>query len=323
MRRTVRLLTGTAVAGALSFLGSPAGPVSTAATVTAADAAPCAPANARVRAGAAHGTDPNTVTAAQASGADADLRARVDHLKQRGALTKKGTAAPGASYTIRTWVHVITRANGTGGVTDQQIRDQIAVLNKAYAGQASAADVATPFRFTLAGVDRTANDDWFDWSLGGDNDDAQAKTALHRGGMADLNLYVAGLADGLLGYATFPHQGALAKDGVVVLSGSLPGGFADPYNQGDTATHEIGHWLGLFHTFQGGCKDDDKVADTPAQADGDNIFFCDETDDTCPAAGLDPVHNYMSYGDDPCLDRFTTGQATRMTQSWLAYRAGK
>ena len=62
------------------------------------------------------------------------------------------------------------------------------------------------------------------------------------------------------------------------------------------------------------------MSDTPYQDDGDNIFFCDESDDTCPAPGRDPVHNFMSYGDDPCLDEFTPGQADRMLLSWQMLR---
>ena len=94
-----------------------------------------------------------------------------------------------------------------------------------------------------------------------------------------------------------------------------------PYNEGDTAPHEVGHWLGLFHTFQNGCTaPGDRVDDTPYQADGSNIFFCRESDDTCRQPGRDPVHNFMSYGDDPCMDRFSEGQGYRMLLSWLAYR---
>ena len=143
------------------------------------------------------------------------------------------------------------------------------------------------------------------------------------GGYADLNVYIAGLGSGLLGYATFPGE-ELALDGLVLLNESLPGGSAAPYNLGDTATHEIGHWLGLFHTFEGGCSEPgDFVSDTPAQLDGDNIFFCNESDDTCPKPGLDPVHNFMSYGDDFCLDRFTEGQNRRQIATWLGQRAGR
>ena len=62
----------------------------------------------------------------------------------------------------------------------------------------------------------------------------------------------------------------------------MPGGTAAPYNEGDTATHEIGHWMGLAHTFDNGCTPPgDMVKDTPYQLDGDNIFFCNESDDTC------------------------------------------
>ena len=65
----------------------------------------------------------------------------------------------------------------------------------------------------------------------------------------------------------------------------------------------------------------DEVADTPYQDDGDNIFECDESLDTCAQPGTDPVHNFMSYGDDPCLDEFTRGQSLRMTLAWLVFRA--
>jgi hypothetical protein len=179
----------------------------------------------------------------------------------------------------------------------------------------------------LKGTDHTANDDWYDWSDPDidPSDNNEAKTALHRGGWADLNVYIAALGDGLLGYATFPTQGNLALDGLVVLNDSLPGGAAAPYNEGDTATHEIGHWLYLLHTFENGCKaPGDEVDDTAYQNDGTNIFECDESLDTCRSKpGRDPVHNFMSYGDDPCLNAFTQGQATRMTNAWQVFRAGR
>ena len=109
---------------------------------------------------------------------------------------------------------------------------------------------------------------------------------------------------------------------MVLLNESLPGGSAVPYNEGDTATHEVGHWLGLYHTFQDGCTyPGDYVGDTPYQLDDVNIFFCNESDDTCPQPGKDPVHNFMSYGDDPCLDRFSRGQAVRMALTWFTWRS--
>ncbi len=153
------------------------------------------------------------------------------------------------------------------------------------------------------------------------SDNTAAKTALRRGGPAALNVYVAKLDGGLLGYATFPG-GSPALDGVVVLNASLPGGSAAPFNLGDTLTHEVGHWLGLFHTFQDGCsKPGDSVRDTPQQSDGKNIFTCNGGLDACSAPGTDPVRNFMNYVDDVCMNRFTRGQATRMSLAWDAFRA--
>ncbi len=221
--------------------------------------------------------------------------------------------------------HVITKRNGTGTVPRAQIRQQLAVLNDAFAGRGAAAGSAqTIFRFQTKSVDYTANNDWYNWSNPevdlSDND--EAKAALHRGGFDVLNVYIANLGDGLLGYATFPFDTTLTDDGVVLLNESLPGGSAEPYNEGDTLTHEVGHWLGLFHTFENGCRyPGDYVSDTPYQDDGDNIFECDETLDTCSKPGLDPVHNFMSYGDDPCLDRFTRDQSLRMALTWFTWRS--
>jgi len=285
--------------------------------------------SARAMHGAGDGRDYNSVSAAEASDLEAALDRQVERLVAAGELTKRGALKnKNKTFTIRTFVHIITAANGTGGVTDAQVAQQMAVINDAYTGSTSSASVPSPFRFELAGIDRTANDAWHDWNLTEDftDEDAEAKEAkraLHEGGYADLNVYIAALGSGLLGYATFP-RGELALDGLVLLNESLPGGTAAPYNLGDTATHEIGHWLGLFHTFEGGCAGaGDHVSDTPAQLDGDNIFYCNEADDTCPKKGLDPVHNFMSYGDDLCLDRFTRGQNKRQIATWLGQRANR
>ena len=156
------------------------------------------------------------------------------------------------------------------------------------------------------------------------------KRKLRRGSYADLNVYTTQQDDNTIGFATLPTRvGAdIAFDGVVIDYRTLPKGEFFPYNEGHTLTHETGHWLGLEHTFRGGCavshSDGDNIADTPAERAPNSGCPPDATD-TCPGSegglqGYDPIHNYMDYTDDSCMDNFTSKQNERMRALFKLYR---
>jgi len=111
-----------------------------------------------------------------------------------------------------------------------------------------------------------------------------------KGGSTSLNVYSVGFYDaGLNGYATLPvsYSKYPTSDGVVLLYATLPGG-TSPNRQGGTLVHEAGHWLGLRHTFQGGCTGaGDGVDDTPPSAEAN--FECPIGLDSCPGGGPDPI----------------------------------
>ena len=209
--------------------------------------------------------------------------------------------------------HVIHASNGAGNISNDMIVDQIEVLNDAYAPY----DIF----FTLVSVDYTMNDNWF---TDMNQYESAYKQQLNIDPVHHLNIY-SGNMPGLVGWSYLPYQWPEGSymHGVCLLYSCLPGGTAYPYNAGDTATHEVGHYLGLEHTFRNGCStNNDYVDDTPQEDDGNNIYNCNNTD-TCPNdPGSDPIHNFMTYTDDACLNQFTDGQGDRMEDMISTYRPG-
>jgi hypothetical protein len=227
---------------------------------------------------------------------------------------------------IPTYVHVIKgkhkRERNPAG--PKKVRALLRTLNLGMAGRQSKFAVGLRYRFRLKKINYRKNDRWYHASLF-DRADRQEKRRLHRGNKRTLNLYITGggrKGDPILGWSRFPWQYASSPklDSVTVSVAAMRGGAATGYNLGDTVIHETGHWLGLYHTFQGGCgSQGDLVPDTPAEAEPS--FDCDTTRDTCvDDPGLDPVHNFMDYSLDSCMNRFTAGQARRVDAAFAKWR---
>ena len=239
---------------------------------------------------------------------------------------------PTGSVTVPTYFHVVLpAAEAADGISAAEnrlttlVNSQVAVLNEAYAGRAAGrkspgASAATPFRFALQGIDFSYNDAWYGVVPGGV--EKEMKTATRTGGKNTLNVWTANIGQDLLGWATFPKKSLDVNDGVVILDESMPGGTAGKYALGDTLPHEVGHWLALYHTFQGGCNGQgDQVTDTAAEAYPQFDCPADSTDSCPKSPGTDPIHNYMDYTQDSCMYQFTDGQASRMSDAWTQYRA--
>lgn len=255
-------------------------------------------------------SDPQKIAAAEE-----DFAKRLEILS----VSPNADAATATGGVINVYFHVVNQGSGiaNGDISSTMISDQMTVLNTAYAGWG--------WSFNLIATDRTTNATWFNGCYG--TSETAMKNALHQGTAKDLNIYTCNPSGGILGYATFPssYSSAPLKDGTVLLYSSLPGGSAAPYNLGDTATHEIGHWMGLYHTFQGGCTGQgDSVADTSAERSA--AYGCPTGRDSCAGTkypGNDPTTNFMDYTDDSCMFEFTGGQDTRMDQQYTSYRLNR
>ncbi|WP_236049848.1 zinc metalloprotease [Paractinoplanes ovalisporus] len=238
------------------------------------------------------------------------------------------------TLTIPVVVHVVWSAE-EHNLSEEQIDSQIAVLNEDFRAanadvknvppvwQGLVADARIEFRratvdpdgnATTGVVRRQTSEPAFS-----DND---AVKSAARGG-ADpwptdryLNIWVCQLSGGLLGYAQFPG-GPAATDGVVITHTGFgtTGTAAAPFNLGRTTTHEIGHWLNLFHIGGDdgtGCSGTDFVSDTPNQA-GQNFGTPAFPSVTCNnGPNGDMFMNYMDYTDDSAMCMFTHGQMLRV-----------
>jgi Pregnancy-associated plasma protein-A len=232
----------------------------------------------------------------------------------------RGKGGKSFHATVDVYFHVVTDG-ATGAVSDQDVKNQILVMNEDYAGMEGG--VNTGFGFRLAGIDRTNNASWFAANPG-TSAEREMKAALHRGDASDLNIYSTTAGD-FLGWAYFPsnYRTKPWRDGIVIDWASMyktSSVYAGRYDLGKTAVHESGHWLGLYHVFQGGCNNyGDYVADTPPQLVATS--GCPAGQDSCKEPGLDSIHNYMDYSYDSCYDQYTAGQTARMQDQWLYFRA--
>lgn len=237
----------------------------------------------------------------------------------------------GRTITVHTYVHVIYREDFVGWINRRTIEKQINILNNAFRGKVSGTHssynecfnlftygdtVRSPFRFVLEDINYIEDNEAFDLTS---DHSWHVRSDEHNGHCADLNIFTGG-GMSTLGVSSFPDEcfDHPEADNILIHYKSFPDMGQAKYDEGDTLVHELGHWFGLFHTFQGQCDgfgDDipevgDGVDDTAPEAEP--AYDCPVGRDTCPGGGPDPIHNYMDFSDDCCMYRFTEGQIERM-----------
>lgn len=223
-------------------------------------------------------------------------------------------AASGDPLRIVLIFHVLAGAASEGALDEAILRDQVAVLDAAFA--------ESGMRFTIAQVRRYPDSPYFDGGCFPTTEQGlRMKAELAVDPSRFVNIYTCNLAlPYIAGYASLPNEFSQGdpRHGVIVDHATFPGSAA-PLNRGHTLVHEMGHYFGLFHTFQGGCAEPgDGVDDTPAEASP--AYGCQVGRDSCPGEGADPVDNFMDYSDDDCTGRFTAAQGRRMRAAIATYR---
>lgn len=264
---------------------------------------------------------------------------------------------PEAVYNIPTIVHIIHNADenvGSGrNISNLKVQQQITILNNDFR-RTNADKVNTPAAFATkaadcqinfclitkypsghpqagqnlpeAGVDRVSTA-----SISGVNNtssgysmstiDNTIKPATSWNPNEVMNIWVCQLQSGLLGYATFPGTVAANKDGTVMGYQFFGNTTSSPYHLGRTTTHEVGHWLGLYHIWgddNGACTGSDLCSDTPNQADATGGCPSGVKTDACATTSPGYMYqNYMDYSNDACMNLFTADQKARM-QSVMA-----
>ena len=238
-----------------------------------------------------------------------------------------------SDYRIPVVVHVLRNDAGTlGDLSLEMVQSGIDILNEdmnAILGSNGEDGTEARIEFYLAdtdpdgnptnGVTYTNNTTWY-------NDSGNYYEVLGWDTERYMNIYT-NTAGGFLGYVSgFPADGTAGQpyDRIVVLweAYGRDGAYGPPFDQGRTLTHEVGHYLGLFHTFQGGCDSggcytqSDLICDTNSES-GPH-FGCTSGSSSC--GSIDPIENYMDYSDDLCMTRFTPEQVNRMRCSLLNYR---
>ena len=254
-------------------------------------------------------------------GADAPSTQELLYLRERTEQWLDETSrAQGIIFTIPVAFHVVRYDNGNADVTDQQIEDQIDVLNAGFAN--------TNFQFGLSSINRVDNDEWSAHEKGS-TEEEEMKQTLAIDPAHTLNFYTCGWpknenGDPIKGYSTLPwwYTEGSYMHGVVVRSRCLPGGAEQDFNLGDVGTHEVGHYVGLLHTFEGNnCWPGDLVDDTPPE--DRPSYTCPTGRNTCIEPDPDPpdpIDNFMDYSYDSCRDHFTDGQSDRMLSQMAQHR---